>query len=549
MGIFDRFRRQPEVPARVAPLADVATVAALDRQLAEILDAAAARTLTQFRAFEAAETPHYLESWTGAAGGINQDLERALPMLRKRSRDLARNNDWARRFLFALRNNVLGASGVRLQMQFAKRSGDPNETVNALVEAGWKAWGKRGVCEVSRKLSWQDLERVALETLARDGEILIRKRRGLGPHGFQLQCLNPDVLDIGKNYAGPGNRIVMGVEIDDNGAPAAYWLRAALAGNPTDANSLISQRSVRVPASDIIHIFIAEEFDQVRGYPWLSCGARRLRLVKDYEEAAAVAASNAAKRAGFFISPTGEAPPGFADTIVSAALEAAKASGRTLSAQEISAITSAAAKYSTTVAGQFDTLPHGYDFKPFESKHPHQNHGEYVKECLRGFTAGQGISYVTGGNNLEAVNYSSAQVGILDERETFRCLQAYLASMLHEVVFAEWLQQAMLYYAKFAQLNPAWLDDLIEAAVWQGRRWPPLDPLKAANANTLNLANRTTSRRRIMIANGDDPDEVEAELAKEPPTPALASSGDPDDDGDDDNGSKPKRHLYLYKAQ
>lgn len=494
------------------------------------------------RSFQAAETPAWTDSWPTTAAALNEDLARQLPTLRSRSRGMARNNEWAIRYLLQLDDNVLGEPGIRLQMRLTKRDGAADEIPNARLEAAFTTWGKD--CEVSG-LSWREVETIALASLPQDGELLYRLRPGVGPMGFQIQLLDPDLIDVTLRRDWGGNRVRMGVEVNDDGKPVAYWLKMCRTGD--QASDLITVgRHVRVPAEQIRHFFLKREVGQLRGYPWLAAGARRLWLLNDFEESASVASSNAAKRQGFFVSPTGDAPPGFADTIVSGVLESAKAAGKVLTPDEIQAITAAAEKFSTTVPGQFDTLPLGYDFRTFESKWPNIEASSYVKSHLRGWSAARGMSYVTIGNDLESVNYSSAQVGIVGEREHYKTIQGQLIRWLHEQVFTAALPHLVL-------VTPALQMDRLAvyqaAATWVPRRWSPLDPVKAANANETNLRLKLTSRRRIILERGEDPDEVAAEVALEEklygpvePHPSAAAGTATDDDPEttDDAAAKKK---------
>jgi lambda family phage portal protein len=490
------------------------------------------------RSFEAAETPAWTDSWPTTAAAINEDLARQLPTLRARARAMARNNEWAIRYLLQLDDNVLGDAGIRLQMRMTKRNGSDDEVPNDRLEGAFTTWGED--CEVSG-LCWQDVETMALASLPQDGELLYRLRPGAGPMGFQIQMLDPDLLDVTLRRDWGGNRVRMGVEINDDGKPVAYWLKMCRTGD--QASDLITVgRHVRVPADQIRHFFLKRETGQLRGYPWLAAGARRLWLLNDFEESASVASSNAAKRQGFFVSPTGEAPPGFADTIVSGVLESAKAAGKVLTPDEIQAITAAAEKFSTTVPGQFDTIPLGYDFRAFESKWPNVDASSYVKSHLRGWSAARGMSYVTIGNDLESVNYSSAQVGIVGEREHYKGIQARLIRWLHAQVFSAALPYLVL---NTPALKMDRLPMYKAAASWVPRRWSPLDPVKAANANEINLRLKLTSRKRIILERGEDPDEVAEEIAIEDelygpvePAAAAASATTEDDPAAEDEVAK-----------
>jgi lambda family phage portal protein len=474
---------------------------------------AAAKSVAEFqRLMEVAQTPAWLANWGTDSLSLNEDANASLPVAVGRSRNLWRNNDYVRRYRQLLVSNVLGPQGLRLQMRMTLRDGRPNEPVNDRIETAYAAWGRRGSCEVSNTLEWADVERLCLECLARDGEFIVRLLPS-GPHGLQVQVVDPVLLDVALNQRlASGVRIVMGVEIDALGAPRAYWLRNG--GEPIyDGASL--QAHLRVPADEIIHRFIAEEPAQVRGIPWTATAAQRLWLVRDFEKAAQVASSNAAKRIGFFVSPNGEAPPGMGDTIVSAVLDQAKAAGKVLTAEEVAKLKAVADKYSTTAPGTYDTLPDGYDFRPFESDYPHVGHGEFVKACLRGAASGLGVSYVSLGNDLESVNYSSARVGIIEEREFYKWAQGWLTCALHGPVFEAWLGRALLKLDALRVLSAERFAQYVEATTWQPRRWAGIDPVKEAAAAETNLKLKLTSRRRLILERGEDPDEVFEEIEQE----------------------------------
>lgn len=497
------------------------------------------------RNFETAETPAWTDSWSTTEVHINDALSRQLPTLWTRAAGLARNNEWAQSYLIALEDNVLGPAGITLQSHLKRADGSKDAVANAALESAWLRL--LDTIEVSG-LSWAEVETLALLTGAKRGELLYRLLPGSGPAGFQIQMLDPTLLAVTLNRDYQGRRIRMGKEIDDTGRPVAYWLQVARAGDlPTQYISV--GKHIRVPASEIVHRYIPEEIGQLRGIPWLTVGARRLWLLKDFEEAAAVASSNAAKRQGFFYTPSGEAPPGFADTIISSVLEAAKAAGKVLTPDEIQSITAAAEKYNSTVPGQFDTLPHGTQFQAYDSVWPNIEASSYIKGQIRGFAAGRGLSYVTAGNDLEAVNYSSARVGILAEREHFKRTQNRLRDWLHAPVFAAALPHLVL---RSNQLQAARIPDYIAAAHWQPRRWAGIDPVKEANANKINLALKLTSRRRLILERGDDPDEIYAEIDSEDRRyGAIPSTPKPDepDEPEEESASQAKARLRLAASR
>lgn len=507
----------------------------IDQTVRQIVGGAYQNELRQnARSFQTAETPSYTESWATTAGELNETLRSQLPTIRSRTRHTGRNNEWAGAYLIQLNDNVLGDQGIKLQMRVKNSAGKADKETNTIIEQAFAAWGQRGNCEVSGKLTWQELESLALNSLPLDGEIVWRPRPGKGSFGWQMQLLPATMIDVHCTRLWGGNKVQMGVEYDDDDKVIAYWLKAQKASQATTDTMTNVGPHVRVPADQLHHHFLIQEVGQLRGIPWLNVGARRLWLLHDFEEAAAVASSNAAKRQGFFTSPDGNAPPGFADQIVSSVLDAAKAAGKVLTPDEIKAITATAEKYTTLVPGQFDTLPVGYQFQPFQSSWPNINADSYVKQHIRGWSAARGASYNSIGNDLESVNYSSAQVGIVQEREHFKFVQSRLTSWLHTPVL-----QALMPYIVLSdpRLKMSRLQNYLDGISWQPRRWAPVDPVKAATAKQIMLSLKLASRRRLIAENGEDPDEVLQEAQSEETLygPVVPRAGTPSQNNDSSN--------------
>ena len=123
------------------------------------------------------------------------------PVLVARSREQWSNNDYVKGFVRLVRQNIVGPHGVKLQAKMRKPRGALDKDVNAAIEAAWRDFGRKGVLDVTGKLSWRALQCLAVETAARDGEFVIRIVRGAGPHLLQLQMLDPQRLSVKyENY-------------------------------------------------------------------------------------------------------------------------------------------------------------------------------------------------------------------------------------------------------------------------------------------------------------------------------------------------------------
>jgi capsid protein len=83
---------------------------------------------------------------------------------------------------------------------------------------------------------------------------------------LQLQVLESEHLDSSKDYALPnGNVIKSGIEFNKSGKRVAYHL---FKEHPGDTCGWLN--SVRVPASEILHIYKVLRPGQIRGEPWLA---------------------------------------------------------------------------------------------------------------------------------------------------------------------------------------------------------------------------------------------------------------------------------------
>lgn len=442
------------------------------------------------RGFAAGETDRLTWSFGGNHGSINSDLYTQLATMRARSRKLCADNEYAVRFLSVIQNALVGPTGVRLQSRARDNGGGLDRMANEMIEAEWKRWGRAGAFDVTGQLSRRDVERLCVETVARDGEFLLRIVDGFdNPDGIAVQLVDIDRLDINYNEeARPnGNRISMGVEIDAWMRPVAYHLLERHPGAVSSADALQPKNRTRVPAESIVHGFISTRPEQVRGIPWMHAAIIGLKDLGGFREAAIVAARVGAAKMGFWQSSDG-------------------ASGPHDDAQGGQLITEAE-------AGTFDQIPANVNLVEWDPNYPNGEFGVFNKAVLRGIAGSLGVSYHTLASDLEGVNFSSARTGTIEDRDGFMCLQNWLTDTLHARLFPVWLRR-QLATGRLAPL-PAEKFDKFNAPTWQPRRWQWVDPLKDEQAHALAFGMRTKSLRQIIIERGQDPDEVFDEIAED----------------------------------
>ncbi len=481
---------------------------------------ALAGAVSQRRTLLASLTTNDTASWQADGLHVNASTESGLAVTRARSREAAMNNPWAKRFVGMVLRNVLGPKGVGYQSRVRVGStGELNASVNARLESAWKAWGKRGACDVTGRYTWRQVQRLALRHWVVDGECFIRLLPGRGPHAFQVQVVPPEMIPLNCRQDLPnGRRVRQGVEVDAEGRVLAYYVRTQDAA--TDPLGVFeateSPRGLkRVPADEMLHVFIAEQAGQLRGVPWMAAGLKPAYQAQDFASAGLNKARESAKRGGWLEQDPDAQPPAQGNTAVDALTDGTDAAGT---------------PFQTLQDGTWEKLPYGLTAKAFESDYPNIEYGQFIKDCLRNVASGFECAYITLGNDLESVNYSSGQLGLEDERTLWKTIQAsFSEDEVCSVVHRTWLRYALVAAPQLATLSYDRLEQYADAAYWQCHRWSPLDRLKHIEGQRSAIDGRLSSPQREIAANGDDPDEVLAELldwqekTKGLPAPVLAT--------------------------
>jgi len=431
------------------------------------------------------------DNWDAVLRSPDVDIRHGLSLLRARARDAAQNVDHVRGFLSMVESNVIGRQGIVLQSRAKLRNGKPDHRIQSTVEDAWKKWVQRGITDVTGQSSFKSLTKQAVRTAARDGEAIFRIVEGWNNgFGFALQQIDPECLDVRMNQTRDGKRseIRMGIEFDEWRRPVAYHLtdEPSIQGGGYQSQS----SHERVPASEIIHVFLPEWTWQSRGVPWISTGLLRLHMLEGYEDAAITAARVAAAKMGFYrrqpdASPMPEEESGDGDL-----------------GQDVS-------------PGTFERLPEGWDFVGWDPAYPNTSHGEFVKSCLRSIATGLGVNYNALANDLEGVNYSSLRQGAIIERDMWMMVQEWFIESFCDRVLQKWLDWILdsgviaIPEAKHTEAR---------RVAWQPRRWQWVDPLKDIKANEEAIRLRVRSISDVIRETGRDPqdvwDELESDMAE-----------------------------------
>jgi lambda family phage portal protein len=415
--------------------------------------------------------------WHPINQSADSETHQSLRVLRARSRDLARNNPYFSNFLNLTESNVIGPKGIRVQAQVRRGNGQYVADANEKIEKAFKSWGKIKSCDATGRLSWSDVQRLFVRGMMCEGEVILRVLYR-GPFGLELQFIDPDWLD--ESFNDRDRNIVMSIEADEYGRPVAYHFKPPyydLGSRTTGAT-----RPVRVPAEEVIHMFIPERVNQTRGIPKCHTVMNKLNMLGGYEEAELVAARVSAAKMGFYLPPAGEV---------------------IATDEEFDLL-------DEVEPGTLMQLPEGFDFKPFDVDHPTTAFRDFTKSMLRAIAAGLNVSYNTLSVDLEGVSYSSVRQGSIQERDVWKLLQQWVIEHLCQPVFEKFL---MINYSRL-ELPMRYFEQALEPQ-WRPRGFEWVDPQKDQNANVIAIENALACRTDIIAEAGDDFDEVIEQLAYE----------------------------------
>ena len=434
------------------------------------------------RSFKAAQTGRLFSDFVASTRSADAEIRPALKSIRHRCRDLARNDEYARRFLTLIKTNVVGEKGVSVQVKAKNADGTFDSPGNAIIENAFKAWSRKGVCTVDGRFSWKDAQRFAAEALARDGELLVRLVTYPGNQfNFAIEFLEVDLLDEDQNEDLPnGNKIRMGIEIDQFHRPVAYHLLASHPGDAEYATTLAKKRT-RISAEKMLHIYAPDRAQQTRGVPWMAAAVAPLKQLNGMREAVLVAERVSASKMGFFTSPSGDDFVG--DDVENTYTPIIEAD-----------------------PGTFHQLGPGQDFKTFDPSTGANNFADFEKAVLRGIASALGVSYASISNDLTQTSYSSIRQGALEDRDFYKVLHDFMIEHFVQPVFRAWLMAAMDNGA--IPIPPTRFDKFADNCEFRARGFAWVDPQREMNAAVIGLNSGILSMQDVANQYGRDIEDV-----------------------------------------
>lgn len=393
----------------------------------------------------------------------------------------------ARKARYAAENNPWIASGIAAWVTALVGAGivptpqHPNRDARPMVQSAFNRWAL--IADYDGLTDFHGLVAAAARSMVVSGEAFLQLMTT--DEGLRLRLIAPEQVDIAQtSELSSGGRIIAGVEFDAEGRRVAYWVR------PVDPAAIFEGYAppVRIPASDMVHLFKPLGPGQVRGISWLAPVLIRAGELDQLDDALLVGAKVAAMFAGFLIDQNGAAS-GFpfegvtADSIMQTGLE----------------------------PGTLKVLPSGFDIK-FGAPQNAQQTVDFAKLQLRGIAAGLGVPEYLLTGDLTGANYSSLRAGLLEFRRRVEAVQ--FQTIIPQALRPIW-QRFITTAVLAGDLEAA--DFESNAGDWFACEWIPpaqewIDPEKDAKATAEMISAGLTSRRRAVAAQGYSVEELDSEI-------------------------------------
>ena len=387
-------------------------------------------------------------------------LRTYLPITRARAKHLVRNNRHARTAARDLPTDIVG-TGIHPVLE-----GDARKT--------WEAWsGRRRRVHAEKRLPWVGLQWMIARSVMVSGEcfaVLRRQRMGSNVIPIRIALFDAD----GLSETPAGNMPSMswfdsGREYGPGGMVRAYHFRVATMGPVA--------RSVRVPASDVVHFYDPEECGALQGITWFAPVVLDLNELAGYQDSTA-AKQHLASKITFATTDVQSGPPSHSTE------------GTPVEDLE---------------PGAEIFIPPGREFKSFEPPLVRE-YSDYVKANRGEIAVALGTTPEALSGDYSGMNYSVARASHVNHWQRLSGFRVrFMRPGLEEIY--DWAAWAM---GGKASGWPA-----VDEIEWAMPVMRALDPDRDGIANQRNVRNGFSSWSETVRARGHDPERLLAEIADE----------------------------------
>lgn len=438
-----------------------------------------------------------ISKWVPQRASAKSDIDENLSVLRGRSSNLWMGGSAiARAAISNSRQNVIG-SGLHVSPRPKYRllgiSPEAAEEWALTAKEEFDMWANSTFCDSYKRNNFYDMQDIAYVSYMVDGDSFAAIKHDnpmpFMPYTLRIQLLeatricNPyEYSQRGTSYGvnpDTGNRIISGVEIDDNGAVVAYWVCNKYPNDHTDYKILTNW--VRVQAvgkqtgfPNILQIGHDERIEQYRGVPYLAPVIELMKQVGRYTDAELTTAIIKSFFTLFFT----QSQPHSADFPLSGLK--VSPGGDQVAPSSVNDLKSADIELGP---GTLNALPENWDVKSVDANKNLSTFEPFTKELIKEIGAALGQPYEV---LMKAFNssYTAGRAALLQAWADFRMRRTWFTRDFCQPIYEIWLTEAVISGRVKA---PGFFDDPLKRKAWCNSEWYGpvmgiLDPVKEVQA-------------------------------------------------------------------
>lgn len=477
-----------------------------------------------------------LKSWFPVKLSSKSDIDRNLSTLRNRASDEAINTPIG---AAAIGTSTLNAVGTgltlfpRLKYRILGISPDEAREWSRRVRQEFEMWASSKDCDIYRRNNFYDLQYLAYTAYLTDGDAfaLFRRQKPTPwmPYSLRLQVLeanrvsNPllsgntapyGLSSVEMRNTRNGNRIVSGVEVNDDGAIAAYWVSNKVPFDRLDIDGIVEWQRVeafgaRTGMPNILQICHDVRADQFRGVPYLAPVIETLKQVSRYTTAELASAIVKTFFSLFFTQNATNMDVGDVLGNPYGSYEGSETEGERAPIVDVG-------EYALG-AGTLNALPKGVDVKAVDASNAQSTFKPFLDELIKQVGAALNIpSEVL--TKAFTSSYSASRAALLQAWDEFKARRVWFSRDFCQPVYEAWLTEAV---ATGRIDAPGFFDDPLIRNAWCNAEWfgpamSILDPMKDVTGSHLRvLYGLSTREREAAEMTGSDYEDNLAQLAYE----------------------------------
>lgn len=489
-----------------------------------------------FSSYRGTLTDRLRSAFSFGSGSPDADLLPNLEALRSKSRDLERNNPYARGALETHVTNCIGTGLTpqsNIDWETLGISQEDARTIGKLMDNAWERWSR--YADTGGRMHIDEIQRLTFHQLLLNGESLsqfpmVRKAEDpLRPYELSIEVIEADRLETPRQFLSDKN-VRDGVRLGDRGQAIQYYIRKDHPGDQIRPGARVYEYLSPTAYNEfgrpnVIHLYWVRRPGQTRGEPFFA------PVIDTFLQLARLQDSRItrAQVASMFALVIEQENP-------LSALDELETDSKGKAIEELQ-------------SGTIQRIGKGEKVTPVNPQLSNLGDDAFVREIFGAVASGLSLSPQLLLRDLQGLNYSSARTMLLEARRLWICWQwwfsqHYLQPIWEMLIEEMWLNDELPKNVSLVgPARHAWL-----RCKWQPMGWAWVDPQTEVDAALRAVEGGISTLEIEAAARGENWEELLEQQSRERakrqelglPDPAPSAPG-PGRPAQEDGTTQPKK--------